>query len=180
MQAQQQAAAQAQSRRASGETPYWVLRCTRQDSFFKATEMALVFFSDQLVVATLSNELHKRFIAQKDIENKATGRGFIRGGWNKVAGWMIYHQSYMRATVEEVLADDPNNLAVPYRAIQELRFEAFRQESDDDGTTTYGGKLHLTLVGQGKVKYTHRQEHEGRIQNLLFSLLGPRLVYKKR
>ncbi len=179
-QQQAQAAPAAPAARPS-EKVLWVFQAQRKYSMVKMAPCNIVFMQDKVVLAHLTPAIQKAENARVSQQVKAEGKGFFKGSAQMMRFWAEYHKKYYDLPVSAILAEDPSNVVIDNPSIARIFFRGFSESlsTDDSTPSVTQGKLELTLTNKETIKFTHSQSAHKSIQELLYSLFGERLKYKK-
>lgn len=156
-QAKKQEEARLAQEQASGQKAMMVLTTDKVAGVFKRKLCYLVFFSDKVVLAHMSNsrlkEVSKRLAKESNYNDKK---------WTeKLAYSLTFYEEikkfYDTMTPEEVLAEDVDNMAIYYVAVLSAKFIPKLSYYKEDDPHSKFGEL-IIKSNHGKFKFTHTYE----------------------
>lgn len=162
------------------EKVLWVFQTQRKFSMMNIVHCNIVFTSDKVVLAYVTQALRKSESARVSEQIKQEGKGFLKGSAQMMKFWSDHYKKYYTLSIPEILAEDPINIMIENRTITKAFFKGFNESlTDDSGSQISHGKLQLTLANGETIKFTHSQSAHKSIQELLYGLFGERLKYRK-
>ncbi|NLB19368.1 MAG: zinc ribbon domain-containing protein [Clostridium sp.] len=164
------------------EAAIWMLQVQRKYSMLKIVTCYMVFFKDEMVLAHLSGALRKAESQKASDQIKEKGLGFLKGSAEMMKYWSKFSQRYYTMDVDEILAEDPTNMVIPYEDISKVLFKGSSESffaGDDSSSSTVDGKLELSLNRGETIKFTHTYSSGREIKDTLTDFFGEKLKYKK-
>ncbi len=162
------------------ECVVWLLGVHRKTSFLKRIPCTLVFTDQRLLLAHLSRQRQNQEARQMAATARARGEGFFKGSVSLMKQWAHYQDKYLTMAPQQILAEEADNLALAYPAIERFVFRAYSHDTDSDGSTqTRGGTIKIKASGVPTLRFSHSFSHSKSLQASLARFLGHRLTYRR-
>ncbi|MDD5603736.1 MAG: hypothetical protein PHG48_06645 [Eubacteriales bacterium] len=148
---------------------------------FKIIPCYVVFKREYAIIAYLTPERQKMENQRLSQSIKSSGKGFFKGSAEMMRYWSNYYKKYYSMGTDAIMAEDTANRLLYHNNLTEVYFSCQKEGTYDEGSYSGGspGKLHFTLRNGEKIKLTHKESNKKANKEILASLYGVILKYRR-